>query len=72
MRGIIDRFENGFVVVELDNGTVNIPLGGAPEGLREGLVVEVSGTQITAVDEEAAARRSAALHRRFLRLKRKK
>lgn len=71
MKGIIDRFENGFAVVELETGMKNILLTDAPAGLYEGLVVEVTEDQITDIDEEATARRNAALNRRFSRLKRR-
>ena len=69
MTGIIDRLEGGFAVVELPEGTVSIPLESAPEGLREGHVVELSENRIVSIDEEATARRAAALHRRSSRLK---
>lgn len=72
MKGIIDRFENGFVVVEFETGTKNIPLTDAPEGLHEGLIIEVTGDRITGIDEEATALRTAALNRRFSRLKRRR
>lgn len=72
MTGIIDRFEDGFAVVELDGETRSFPLSGAPDDLREGQVVTIEGGRITGIDEEATARRAAALHRRFLRLRRKK
>lgn len=72
MKGIIDRFENGIAVVELETGTENIPLTDAPAGLYEGLIVEVTEGRITGADEEATALRNAALNRRFSRLKRRR
>lgn len=72
MTGIVDRFEDGFAVVELDEGAQNFPLADAPPGLREGQVVRVEEGRIVSVDEEATARRAAALHSRFERLKRRK
>ena len=72
MTGIIDRIEEGFAVVELPEGMVNIPLAGSPDGLREGLVVVVEAGQIIAVDEAESARRAAAMRSRFARLKRRK
>lgn len=67
--GIIDRFEGGFAVVELEGTMHNFPLTDAPEGLREGQVVQVENGCILCIDEDATARRAALLHNRFERLK---
>lgn len=72
MTGIIDRIEDGFAVVELDGGVCSIPLSDAPAGVREGQVVKVEDGRIVSVDEEATARRAAAMHSRFQRLRRRK
>ncbi|NLM13842.1 MAG: DUF3006 domain-containing protein [Epulopiscium sp.] len=38
----IDRFENGFAVVELENGKIiNMPKELIPHGAREGTVLEI-------------------------------
>ncbi len=43
MKWIIDRLENGFAVVELENKEIiNIPKSALPEGVREGDVICVS------------------------------
>lgn len=40
MKWIIDRLENGFAVVELENKEIiNIPKSALPEGVREGDVI---------------------------------
>lgn len=42
MKWIIDRLENGFAAVELDNKEmINIPLNALPDGVREGDVISV-------------------------------
>ena len=42
MRGIIDRFEGDFAVVECDGNCFNLPKYALPEGVCEGDVVEVN------------------------------
>lgn len=70
MRAIIDRLEDGFAVLELeDETTVNIPLENAPVGAREGAVVEYADGAILSIDEEATAERAARLRARLERLK---
>ena len=56
MRMIVDRFEDGFVVVELEDGTTqDIPRGALPPETREGDVVLVT------VDLGATAERGARI-----------
>ncbi|NEZ47886.1 DUF3006 domain-containing protein [Clostridium niameyense] len=51
MKGIIDRFEEEFVVVELESGeTMNIPINKMPKGIREGVVINIFGRRIS-IDE---------------------
>ena len=70
MRAIIDRLEDGFAVLELDDETtVNIPLEHAPEGAREGAVVEYENGAILSIDEAATAARAARLRAPLERLK---
>lgn len=72
MRAIIDRLEDGFAVVELeDETTVNIPLETAPAGAREGAVVEYENGAILSIDEQATAERAARLRSRLERLKKR-
>ncbi|WP_050606305.1 DUF3006 domain-containing protein [Clostridium niameyense] len=51
MKGIIDRFEEEFAVVELESGeTMNIPINKMPKGIREGVVINIFGRRIS-IDE---------------------
>lgn len=52
MRVIIDRFEENFAVVELDNKeTVNMPRSLVPKGAKEGDVIDIQ------VNEEKTRKR---------------
>lgn len=64
----VDRFEGDFVVVETDDGMVNIPRANAPQMLGEGMVVELEGDRIVRVDHEETERREEELRRRFERI----
>lgn len=64
----VDRFEDGFVVLETDDGMVNIPLSNAPQMLGEGMVVEYEDGRIVRVDLEETERREDELRRRFERI----
>lgn len=57
MKGIIDRFEEHFVVVELENGEMkNIKRGLVPMEAKEGDVIDI-GEDITIDYEETVKRR---------------
>lgn len=66
--GIIDRFEDGFIVLETDNGMINIPRANAPEMVGESMVVSYEGDRILDIDLEETARREQEMQRRFERL----
>lgn len=70
MTGIIDRFEDGFVIVELPEGMQSFALSACPPGLLEGQCVTIEGGTITGIDEAATAARAEKLRSRFERLKR--
>ncbi|MGE4549653.1 MAG: DUF3006 domain-containing protein [Intestinibacillus sp.] len=65
---IVDRFEGDFVVLETDDGMINIPRANAPEMLGEGMVVEYEDDHVLRIDVEETARREAELRRRFERI----
>lgn len=69
---IIDRFEGNFVVLETDDGMVNIPRANTPEMVAEGMVVEYDGDRVLRIDLEETARREEELRRRFERILGKK
>lgn len=72
LRAIVDRFENGYVILEVnDNEIVQIPKENAPVMLAEGMIVEYEGDRITLVDHEATLEREDELRRRFERLLKK-
>lgn len=51
MKGIIDRLEGEFAVVELENKKIiNIPMNKMPKGIREGVVINIFDTRIS-IDE---------------------
>lgn len=68
----VDRFEDDFIVVETDNGMINIPRANAPTMIGEGMIVEVEGNRILRIDFEETERREAELRRRFERILGKK
>lgn len=50
MRAIIDRFEDGFAVLELEGGKmVNVPIEIIPKGAKEGdvVLIEIDKTKTT-------------------------
>ena len=57
MRGIIDRFEGGFAVVETDGGFVNIPREKLPAGAGEGSVLEIGPDGGASLDKKVTADR---------------
>ena len=68
---IIDRFEDGFAVIEITDEFVSVPKDELPKGAKEGdVLVCVDG--VWTVDEEATKQRKNAIRSRFDRLKRKK
>ena len=68
---IIDRFEDGFAVIEITDEFVSVPKDELPRGAKEGdVLVCVDG--VWTVDEEATKQRKNAIQSRFDRLKRKK
>jgi len=57
-KGIIDRFEEDWAVVELDNGSfVDIPMSNLPPNASEGSVVLIEDNRVTLLSEETQARR---------------
>ncbi|MCB6366710.1 DUF3006 domain-containing protein [Intestinibacillus massiliensis] len=68
----VDRFEGEYVVLETDDGMINIPRANAPEMLGEGMVVEYEGDHVLRIDLEETARREDELRRRFERILGKK
>lgn len=70
--GVIDRFEGGYILVEVSGAMRQIARENAPGGLREGMVVQLDGGRILAELPEETARRAAAAHSRFARLKNRK
>lgn len=53
MKGIIDRFEEGFAVVELEDKTMtNIDKNIIPRKAREGDVINIEGDSITLNEKE--------------------
>ena len=69
---IIDRFEGDFVILETDDGMINIPRANTPEMIAEGMVVEYEDDRVLRIDFEETARREEELQRRFERILGKK
>lgn len=69
---IVDRFEKDYVVLETDDGMINILRDHAPEMIGEGMIVEYEGDRILRIDFEETARREDELRRRFERILGKK
>ena len=63
--GIIDRFENGYVIVEIGSKLIEIPRAAAPAQLAEGMAVTVQDGRITAVDPAATRRAADDMRRRL-------
>ncbi|PLT28163.1 DUF3006 domain-containing protein [Peribacillus deserti] len=57
IKGIIDRFEEGFGVVEINGKTKDYPRTLFPKDAKPGDAVKNEGTQITVLKEETAKRR---------------
>lgn len=52
MRGIIDRFEGNYAVVELQDGKIiNVDKIQLPTGIEEGMVVDISENITINIDE---------------------
>ncbi|WP_045168562.1 DUF3006 domain-containing protein [Caldicellulosiruptor morganii] len=64
MRAVIDRFENGFAILELENGKmVNVPAELIPQGAREGDVILIE------IDREETKKRQKRINDLFEKLK---
>jgi len=61
MRGIIDRFEGGFAVVETENGFVNVPVSDQ-SGLREGDSVVIENGTVSCVDTDETENRKERIN----------
>ncbi|WP_461207337.1 DUF3006 domain-containing protein [Clostridium sp. DL1XJH146] len=63
MKGIIDRFEGNFAIVELDNGEITkIPMNIIPIGLKEGQVLKIK--DVIEIDYKETERRQAEIKRK--------
>ncbi|MGH4137515.1 DUF3006 domain-containing protein [Clostridium sp.] len=52
MKGIVDRFEGDYAVVELDDGKmININKKKLPTGVQEGMVIHISESITINIDE---------------------
>jgi hypothetical protein len=67
---IVERIENGVVVLEGDHGTVEVPAAWLPRGAREGSVLQVqvergddAARLVLALDPEGQAAREAEIRR---------
>lgn len=69
---IIDRFEGDLVILETDDGMINIPRANTPQMIAEGMVVEYEDDRVLRIDFEETARREEELQRRFERILGKK
>lgn len=65
---VVDRFEGDKIVLETEDGMVDIPRANAPEMLGEGMVVIYEDDYILRVDLEETERREDELRRRFERI----
>jgi hypothetical protein len=52
MKLIIDRFEGDWAVIEYNNSTFNLPKDLLPEGVKEGLVIDIKVEINKAATEE--------------------
>ncbi|MDY3618606.1 DUF3006 domain-containing protein [Agathobaculum sp.] len=66
--GIVDRFEGGRVVIEIENQMVDFPRDEAPAMLAEGMVVLVENGRILGIDEQETQRMEDDMRRRFERI----
>lgn len=39
---VIDRIENGIAVIEFNNSTFDVPVSALPDGIKEGMVLNIS------------------------------
>lgn len=60
MKGVIDRIEGDYAVVELeDRVTINIEISHLPEGLQEGdVIIEINGVYSIDTDETEKRKRN--------------
>ncbi|MBX4163793.1 DUF3006 domain-containing protein [Priestia megaterium] len=56
IKGIIDRFEEGFAVVEIEGKTKDYPKGIFPPDAQVGDIVYITGTQVKINREETKKR----------------
>lgn len=72
MKGIVDRIEGNFVVVELEDRMVNVPVSRFNFTPKSGdiLNIDPNGGSITVLGEETR-KREKSIRERFNRLKRK-
>lgn len=57
LKGIIDRFEGEFAVVEIDGATHDFKKSMFPKEAEVGDVVEITGDKVTVLKEETKKRR---------------
>lgn len=58
MKGIVDRIEGEFVVIELNEEMINVHKSKLPEDIKEGDIVELVGDEFIKLPEETARRKS--------------
>ncbi len=66
--GIVDRFEDGYVVVEVGDTFVNFPREETPPMLAEGMVVFIVDMHNTGIDYAETQRIEEDMRRRFVRI----
>ena len=58
MKGIVDRIEGEFVVIELNEEMINVHKSKLPEDIKEGDIVELVGEEFVKLPEETERRKS--------------
>ena len=66
--GIVDRFEGGYVIIEIGDKLIEIPRAEAPDMLAEGMVVLLQDGRITGIDQIETQRMENDMRRRFERI----
>lgn len=57
-KGVIDRFEGDWAVIELEDGAIiDIPISNLPSNVSEGSLVLIKGNKATLLAEDTRARR---------------
>ncbi len=57
-KGVIDRFEGDWAVIELEDGAIiDIPISNLPSNVSEGSLVLIEGNKATLLAEDTRARR---------------